>query len=330
MNHSKTQMMLAAASVALLKQNFVEGLVLTNCRGDPCGCTTNPDELGYFCGDTYEAQSHSDKLDQLWTQCLKDYQVQPVPYEGIGEMFRDSANKSFRWESDELPKDRPKIAHAQGVVAKVRWIPSDDSPFTGLYRETSEALLRLSEGGFDLPEITGLNPSLAMKFTRDGMKSVNMLANVAFEQSNSFNFFKNDFRVNIDMFSNECAQKTIRETFLEQNTWINNLGLSEFAWFTQEGLSSQVEEETLHFPFDLWFEYAGPATTTLWPNWHDYSQRQLDENGDEVKFYTQLQDIPVQSVLFNVMARETALSHKGTQIATIVTETPFYTSAFGD
>ena len=288
MNHSKTQMMLAAASVALLEQNFVEGLELTNCRNEPCGCTTNPDEEGYFCGDTYEAQSHSEKLDQLWTQCLKDQQVQPVPYEGIGEMFRESANKSFRWESDELPANRPKIAHAQGVVAKVTWIPDVDSPYTGLYRETSQALLRLSEGGFDLPEITGLNPSMAMKFTRDGMKSVNMLANVAFEQSNSFNFFENDFRANVDIFSNECAQKTIQETFLEQNTWINNLGLSEFAWFTQEGYSSQVEDEALHFPFDLWFEYAGPDTATLWPNWPDYSKRQLDENGNEVKFYTQL------------------------------------------
>ena len=60
---SKTQMMLAAASVALLEQNFVDGLGLTNCRNEPCGCVDDPDEEGYFCGDTYEAQSWSDKLD---------------------------------------------------------------------------------------------------------------------------------------------------------------------------------------------------------------------------------------------------------------------------
>ena len=85
-------------------------------------------------------------------------------------------------------------------------MPTEGHPYTGLYQVTSDALLRLSESGFDLPEITGLNPSLAMKFTRDGMYSVNMLANVAFEQSNSFNFFENEFRVNVDMFTNECTR----------------------------------------------------------------------------------------------------------------------------
>ena len=64
------------------------------------------------------------------------------------------------------------------------------------------------------------------------------------------------------------------------------MGLSEFAQFTQEGASSFVEDDDVHFPFDLWFEYAGPDTATLWPGWSDYSERQVDANGDEVKFYT--------------------------------------------
>ena len=143
--------------------------------------------------------------------------------------MEDNANKSFTWESDELPANRLKIAHAQGVVALAKWVPVAGNPYTGLFQETSETLLRLSEAGFDLPEVSGLNPSLAMKFTRDGMYSVNMLANVGFEQSDSFYFFENDFRVNVDNFTDECAQETIMQAFLMQNTWINNLGLSHFA-----------------------------------------------------------------------------------------------------
>ena len=56
----------------------------------------------------------------------------------------------------------------------------------------------MSEANFDVPEITGLTPSLALKFPRNGMRSVNQLANVSFEPTNSFNFFAAPFRTNID------------------------------------------------------------------------------------------------------------------------------------
>ena len=68
-------------------------------------------------------------------------------------------------------------------------------------------LIRMSEANFGLlEEAPGLTPSIAIKFLRDGMKSVNHLANVSFGPSKSFNFFANDFRSSVPLFENECEQ----------------------------------------------------------------------------------------------------------------------------
>ena len=110
------------------------------------------------------------------------------------------------FESDELPRDRPKINHAQGVVARVRWEDLGGHNYSGLFSSDNNGLIRMSEGNFLLPgdEIPGLTPTMALKFTRDGMPSANILANTSFEPSNSFNFFANNFRTTIETFEDEC------------------------------------------------------------------------------------------------------------------------------
>ena len=88
-----------------------------------CGEGATPSDLYYFCGPDYEAKTAQEKLDLLWEQCLVDDTVPQVPYEHLAHLFSGNENKSFTIESDELPKDRPKVNHATGVVAKVRWVP---------------------------------------------------------------------------------------------------------------------------------------------------------------------------------------------------------------
>lgn len=121
---------------------------------------------------------------------------------------------TFKHESDELPRNRPKINHAQGVVAKVQWKSLENHDYSGLYEIGSydfeaNALLRMSEANFDLPEARGLTPSMALKFPRTGMHSINHLANVNFEPTNSFDFFANDFLTHVPMFTERGAQQTI-------------------------------------------------------------------------------------------------------------------------
>lgn len=139
--------------------------------------------------------------------------------------------------------------------------------------------MRLSEGNFLLPEAPGLTPTVAMKFLRDGMRSVNHLANTSFEPSNSFNFLKNDFKTRIDFFQNPINQETIQRKFLEHTAFIQSLGLSEFSRFNTDG-SAVVDYE---FPFDLRF-VPNPALANLWPD-----TPQIDfATGNEIPWYDQV------------------------------------------
>ena len=113
---------------------------------------------------------------------------------------------SFDAARDDMPNNRFKINHSQGVVARVSWDDVGGHSYTGMYQGSDLGLIRLSEGNFMLPgdEMTGLTPTLAVKFLINGRESVNLLANTSFEPSDSFNFFANDFRTVIANFRDDC------------------------------------------------------------------------------------------------------------------------------
>ena len=140
--------------------------------------------------------------------------------------------------------------------------------------------------------MTGLTPTLAVKFLINGRESVNLLANTSFDPSRSFNFFSNDFRTIIPNFQDDCLQDTIGAKFIEATREIGALGLSEFARWGADG---QEVNTGVTFPFNLWFE-PNEDLKTMWPE-----TRQV-VNGQEVPFYEQLQQIDSDFVLFSVMA----------------------------
>ena len=101
---------------------------------------------------------------------------------------------------DELPEGRVKFNHRQGVVGTVAWESLGNHPYTGLYEGSNLGIIRMSEGNHLLPETPGLTPTMALKFQRDGIASVNFTANTGFEPSTSWNFFENDFKTRIPLF----------------------------------------------------------------------------------------------------------------------------------
>jgi len=74
--------------------------------------------------------------------------------------------------------------------------------------------MRMSESNFIFPEAGGLAPSLAIKFLIDGDRSRNLLANVGFESTSSWNFFSANFRARVDLHEDQCAADTIERKFL--------------------------------------------------------------------------------------------------------------------
>jgi len=53
------------------------------------------------------------------------------------------------------------------------------------------------------------NPSIALKFLRDGVSSANQFGMVSFEGTNSWNFFENDLMSQLPDFTHDCGPKTL-------------------------------------------------------------------------------------------------------------------------
>jgi hypothetical protein len=154
--------------------------------------------------------------------------------------------------------------------------------------------MRLSEGNFDVPEASGLTPTMAMKFLRDGTPSVNIVANTSFAPSNSFNFFANNFRTTVELFQDPIEIQTIQKKFREIGPHIQTVGKRDLAEFTAD--NSIVSNPV--FPFDLYFK-PNPNVTAMWPH-----TRQYDIFNNPIPFYDQLAQIPVDTILFRVMAKK--------------------------
>jgi hypothetical protein len=69
-------------------------------------------------------------------------------------------------QSDELEEPKLKLFHSFGSTARIRFTPSPDTPYTGLFAEQAHGLARFSYAG---PVIgIGIVPGLGLKFPIDG------------------------------------------------------------------------------------------------------------------------------------------------------------------
>lgn len=195
----------------------------------------------------------------------------------IPTLFTQNMAQSFGLARDDMPNNRFKINHSQGVVARVAWDDLGEHDYTGIYQGSNLGLIRMSEGNFMLPgdEMSGLTPTLAVKFLINGRASVNLLANTSFDPSSSFNFFANDFRTIIPNFGDDCLQDTIGAKFIEATREIGAIGLSEFARWETNG---QEVNTGVNFPFNLWFE-PNEEIRRMWPENRQFVR------GQEVPFY---------------------------------------------
>ena len=135
--------------------------------------------------------------------------VKPHDWVATRSLFTRDMNLTYDFTGDELPYKRVKVNHSQGVAGIVKWENLGDHDYTGIYKSGGKGLMRLSEGNFLLPEVDGLTPTAAFKFTRDEMPSVNHVANTAWGPSGSYDFMANDFKTHLGNFENDCEIETI-------------------------------------------------------------------------------------------------------------------------
>lgn len=253
-----------------------------------------------------------------------DHTPKEIAFEDIGKFWREQSIKtSFYFFSDEIKPDAKKILHQQGVTGKVAWHDLGDHPYTGILDGGSkQALMRFSESDFYVPESPGLAPSFGLKFTATGRQSINVLARVNFEPSNSHNFWDDDFRHrNVPPFQNECKAKTIERRFNfneELGKFASfSTGISSMAKHTQRG--ANVTEP--YWPFELIFR---PT--------EERKLRYKDATYNNPPFQDQITEIKRGDLVLSVFAREDSetpdseLKH----IANIVAVSSFRTSNWAD
>lgn len=214
-----------------------------------------------------------------------------MPYESLDELFAQRMAVTTCSRNDEMKAGHVKSLHAEGVVGKVAWEDLGGHDYTGWFNGSSEAILRFSEGNFLTESATGLTPTFAMKFLRNGIESVNLFGSSGFEPSESWNFFANEFSNDIPLHTNELNKQTILNKFAETNRFVGRTGLGEFARFQNNGDEAPTPIDDYKLPFKLNY-VPSEDVYDLFP----------EEQEEGVSFKDQLKTIPVDSVLFEVWA----------------------------
>lgn len=102
--------------------------------------------------------------------------------------------KSFTTENDEFEKEKTKVIHTYGAVAKVTFRVTNPNISTGLLSTGAKGIMRMS-----LAKLSGdYTPGLALKLLVDGQKSQNIFAMFSLDgQGTNNNFFANNFTTKI-------------------------------------------------------------------------------------------------------------------------------------
>jgi hypothetical protein len=132
----------------------------------------------------YLSWDASRKQNFLWENKILQSKYDKLPplrkIDVIG-LFLTRLKKKMDWLSDETPPKWRKAIHAHGSIAKIKFIPTPNTPFTGLFQGADHGLLRLSLVGD--PTRRGFAPGLAIKWLVDGKPSADFSALVSLAMS---------------------------------------------------------------------------------------------------------------------------------------------------
>ena len=211
---------------------------------------------------------------------------------------------------------RKKTAHANGSVAKAVWENVPGHTYTGMFKGADTGFVRLATVNPVATNVAAseekMNPSISLKFLRNGMDSGNVAANQSFQGQTSYNFFENS--ISTILAGDHSKLDEVHRFFKKATDFQGGLGTSEFASYDQDG----KEELDPEFPFRLRFEPTGdfnmPADT--------YDETIFD-------FFEKIEP---DQVLYRVMALAEPTDPDNTEkhIANIIITTKLQKSLWGD
>jgi hypothetical protein len=273
----------------------------------------------------YLAWSAQAKQDWLWRQGILPSEYEQLPalkkIDVIG-LFLTALKVKMDDVVDQAPPGWRKAIHAHGTVAKIKFVPAANNPFTGLFKGADYGLLRMSVTGD--PKARGFAPGLAIKFLVDGKPAANVSALVSLTgQGQNYNLFAHELS-NIVPVVNEIGPKLINWIFSRVSRFPTKLYLEGLGQVDQQG---HLEPHP-HYPTQIF----------LVPNPELHFPEQPGHD-----FRVDLATIPAGTSLFSVYAVDpasedspngaldpAAYRQKAQLIGQIETTSEFIASAYGD
>lgn len=229
----------------------------------------------------YESWLSVDKQNFLWEKGIlssKYDRLPPLAKIDVPGLFLTILRTKMDRLVDQAPRRWKKAIHAHGSVAKIKFVATPDSPFTGLFRGAYSGLLRLSVTGD--PSDRGFAPGLAIKLFRNGKPSANFSALVSLVgQGDNYNFFANEFS-NIVPVVNSFAPRFINFIFRRASKFPTKLYLQDLAQIDRQG----YQENKPYYPYQIF----------LVPN------PQIKFSSSPHDFRNDLATIPIDTSLFSV------------------------------
>jgi hypothetical protein len=275
----------------------------------------NAEDLGSLPTD-YQSWKAAQKQDFLWNSRIlksKYDQLPPLKKIDIVALFLTALKTKMDLQSDEAPINWKKAIHAHGIVAKIKFIPTNNTSFSGLFKGADYGLLRLSVTGD--PSDRGFAPGLAIKLFVDENPSGNFSALVSLVgQDKNYNFFANELS-NIVPIAKSLGPIITNLIFTRVTKYPTKLYLEDLGEINQQG---QKESKA---------DY--PAQVFLVPN----SSIKFPESPHD--FRNDLATIPTGTSLYSVygVSQEEANSNnrqKAQVIGHIETMSEFVSSFYGD
>jgi len=298
------------------------------CRveGGSCGTKSNGrlwtrkgnwDYCAYPQMDTYEAQTASAKMTQLWNKVThKDVVGRSGPAKSVlgvvSTLIGESMRTTFDTHWDVLPEGRTKVIHSQGVHCQFE-LDIPESPFTGLLAAGKQAgIIRM--GSASSLDKTGKPPfpGLSFKFLRSGVQSGNFVAlRATGPEGGGYAFFDQAF----SKIVNPPAALQALMKFDQASQCVSMVGLSDIASYAQDG--RQTPANAINFPYDITFEASSDQVYI--PN-----EKMSDED-----MYNHLSAIRQGTHLFDVYAKASPTAEKAF-LGKLTTTSSCVKSVFGD
>jgi hypothetical protein len=267
----------------------------------------------------FEAQSHQQKMDQLWARVIDpSVEGQSAPAHLAAHTLHKLVDYSMitpfedNWEV--LPAGRERLIHSQGAVCQIDLKVDSHSPFTGVLAPgTHPGMIRFgSAASLDEPLLPKIFPGFGIKFLRTGVRSADWVNLRTIGDAGSWNFFESQFA------NHAAPQEALVKLnkFQQASGCINMVGLSDACTYDQDGHKVAHPE----FPFEITWEPTGQV----------HFQDQKKSNNDLMK---ELSSIPAGTDVLEVYAYASPNDKKqgrSIRLGTVTTSSSCHQSLFGD